>query len=267
MARDTGGTGEEGPAAMTKTTIPWATHVWNPVTGCSPCSPACKNCYARRTHDMRHEAFKAGKLQNMPQYAQPFNVVRCLPKRLDAPLHMRKHVRIFVDSMGDLFHEDVPLEFIDRVFTAMLCASWHTFLLLTKRAEAMRKYVDSARAVLPENVWLGVSVWDQASADAAWEQLRQTPAAVRFFSYEPALERARFHDMLHRLGGGITLDWLIAGGETGPGARPCNPDWLTRAWRQCKAAGVPFFFKQWSNTSYPSCPGQKWGEATLEEIH
>ena len=221
---------------MTKTKIPWADFVWNPTTGCSPCSPACEHCFAKRLAE--------GWLRGRCGYPadEPFRVT-LHPERLDAPLHMKKPSRILVTSMGDLFHEDVPDTFIKTVWCTMFKRPQHTFIILTKRAGRMREVLSPFPFLA--NVWLGVSVWDQASADAAWEQLRQTPAAVRFMSYEPALGPVDFTRMLglDKAASPVVLSLIIAGGETGPGARVCNADWLCGAWRQCQAAGVAFFFK------------------------
>lgn len=261
----------EGDAAtrggenVTKTQIPFATHIWNPTVGCTPAGDGCKNCYACRIHNQRHKGWLAeqssppsqGAWRMPAQYAKPFNVVQCLPERLDAPLHIRKPARIFVDSMGDLFHEDVPFDFIGKVLDVAARSEQHVLLILTKRWARMRAIVSDltlARgARVAPNIQLGVSVWDQASADAAWDELRQTPASVSFFSYEPALGPVDFTRMMRNPEYAACrslpskLDWLMAGGETGPGARECNTDWIRGAWTQCSDAGVPFFFKQWGD--------------------
>ena len=234
------------------TKIEWTQETWNPVTGCTKVSQGCKHCYAERLFPRVYA--KTGRT---------FTDVRCHPERLDAPLHWKKPRRIFVNSMSDLFHEDVPLEFVDDVFRIMALADWHTFQVLTKRPERMRAYLVSQPSqrvhttdtehiiytVPSRNVWLGVSVEDQASADERIPLLLQTPAAVRFLSCEPLLGPidlsahlgiAPNHDDLRGL-----LNWVIAGGESGPKARPSHPDWFRSLRDQCAAAGVPFFFKQW----------------------
>lgn len=191
-----------------KTGIEWTDATWNPVRGCTKVSPGCKNCYAERLHNQRQLAYSQGK--KVPRlYAEPFEKVQLLPERLPAPLHWRKPRRIFVNSMSDLFHEDVPDDFIDRVFAVMALCPQHTFQILTKRAQRMRAYMDrlarspgcadqvsdAARQMghavsfawpFP-NVWLGVSVEDQPRADERVPELLATPAAVRFISAEPLL--------------------------------------------------------------------------------
>lgn len=199
---------------MADTTIEWADKVWNPVTGCTKISLGCKNCYAKRLHDLRHQAYQEGK--KLPaQYAGPFETVQLHPDRLEDPLHWKKPARIFVNSMSDLFHQDVPFKFIDQVFVAMKLAWWHTFMILTKRPQRMHEYMTkytnggwdrweiirhdaiekrgsnstTASTVWPiRNVWLGVSVEDQMTADERIPVLLRTPAAVRFVSCEPILE-------------------------------------------------------------------------------
>jgi protein gp37 len=193
---------------------------------------------------------------------EPFRVTPH-PEKLDEPLHWKKPKRVFVCSMGDLFHKDTPEQAIRSVWNVIADCQQHTFIVLTKRPQWMRDFL-SHYICLP-NLWLGVSVWDQASADTLIPPLLQTPAAVRFVSYEPALGPVDFTNvgevdgmMLTCLGGpsvdgepdGVCIDWLICGGETGPGARPMHPDWARSARDQCQAAGVPYFFKQWG----------EWGE-------
>lgn len=200
------------------TSIEWTDETWNPVVGCEQISPGCAHCYAKEQWDRRHKAHKAGKPM-AAQYARPFEIVRTMPERLLEPLKWRAPRRVFVNSVSDLFHADVPFEFIDRVFAVMAHAQRHTFQILTKRAERMREYVsDTAHTGLgfpddvctrvaramepighdvapatvrmnwpPPNVWLGVSVENQHFADERIPQLLQTPAAVRFVSAEPLL--------------------------------------------------------------------------------
>jgi protein gp37 len=190
------------------TGIQWTDETWNPTVGCDRISPGCARCYAKNLHDKRHKAFLAGKAM-APQYAQPFEVLQTIAARLDAPLDWRKPRKIFVNSVSDLFHEDVPDEFIDQVFAVMALAPQHTFQILTKRAERMRQYVTHAgdtglvgvshawanHRPMPNqsltwplpNVWLGVSVENQRFADERIPLLLQTPAAVRFISAEPLL--------------------------------------------------------------------------------
>jgi protein gp37 len=253
------------------TSIEWADKVWNPVTGCNKVSQGCKNCYAKTLHDMRHKAYLAGaKLPK--QYAVPFETVQLHPDRLDDPLHWRKPARIFVNSMSDLFHPNVPDEFIDEIFGIMELCTWHTFMVLTKRPERMLKLTKGTESFFPENVWLGVSVEDQKAADERIPLLLQTPAEVRFVSCEPLLGEVDLNigvcpecggcgetswhyfqddgmDTCDACGGNGTavdkLDWVIVGGESGPGARPMHPKWALDIRNQCVEAGVPLFFKQW----------------------
>jgi len=234
-----------------KTNIPWCDSTWSPVTGCTPVSPACDNCYARRM-SMRFQG--------------NFDVTMH-SDRLDQPLHWRKPRRIFVCSMSDLFHEMVPDEFITKVFGEIALCEQHTFMILTKRPARMKKYIDSTwgnqmYGGFP-NVWLGVTAENQKQVDKRIPILLQTPAAVRFVSIEPMIgpvslrwlaafpENAPTTAMNPHNGGETNeldglrrLDWVIVGGESGPGARPMQPDWARSIRDQCQAAGVPFFMKQ-----------------------
>lgn len=258
------------------TGIQWCDDTWNPVVGCDRVSPGCAHCYAKTKHDQRHKAYLAGKLQNIPQYAHPFEVVQLKPERLMDPLRWRRGRRVFVNSVSDLFHDDVPFEFIDRVFAVMALARRHTFQVLTKRPARMFDYFDkhytrhkvAAAAVefsgkkdgalgtcdhdvcnapfpLP-NVWLGVSVENQRFADERIPLLMETPAAVRFLSCEPLLGHLEldFDDIAWRDGEGRYLDWVIVGGESGKDARLCDLDDVTDVVAQCDLAGVACFVKQ-----------------------
>lgn len=269
-----------------KSNIEWTDSTWNPVTGCSKVSQGCKNCYAERIWPKVEAAERMRthwEWQKWPKRA--FTDVRTHPFRLEAPLHWKKPRRIFVNSMSDLFHEDVPDDFIDRVFVVMALASQHHYQILTKRPHRMRDYcssvdtlgrvtslcakmvadglgsvsisnhADGLSGLVLENVWLGVSVEDQATADERIPLLLQTPAAVRFLSCEPLLgtidlTRVPMPDgddlgnTLHNFGADCGIDWVIAGGESGPQARPSHPDWFRSLRDQCAKAGVPFFMKQ-----------------------
>ncbi len=265
---------------MGKTSIEWTRsddgspgETWNPVTGCTKVSSGCKHCYAERVFPR-------------PYPGRKFTDVRCHPERLEQPLRWRKPRRVFVNSMSDLFHEDVPDEFILDVFTIMAIASSHTFQVLTKRPRRMLDFLEKhdvediynqwysfdggPREVYSwplHNVWLGISCEDQATADERIPLLLQTPAAVRFLSCEPLLGAIRLdhidadaagHDwcQVNALTGRHTdmarpcpdvpsINWVIAGGESGPHARPMHPDWVRSLRDQCVTAGVPFFLKQW----------------------
>ena len=251
---------------MNRTKIEWADAVWNPIVGCSKCSPGCRNCYAE---SFAHRLKGVGN----PAYQDVVDERGWTGKlvlrkdELEKPLHWRKPRRVFVCSMGDLFHEEVPFESIDRVFAVMALASRHTFLLLTKRSRRMLEYlgwssekpdiigrhdrgqkIDSSghigeyicgftRCRWPiANVHTGVTV-ENGDYRYRIDDLRKTPAAVRFVSLEPMLGPM----------GDLNLDgihWVIAGGESGPNARPAHPDWFRKVRDDCAAAGVPFFLKQ-----------------------
>ena len=211
---------------MNKTAIEWTEVTWNPVTGCDKVSPGCQNCYALRLA----ERFRgtAGH-----PYEQGFDL-RLWPERLEQPLHWTTPRTIFVNSMSDLFHEQVPARFIQRVFATMGKASRHRFQVMTKRHHRLVSLAPDLP--WPPNVWMGVSIENQRWQERA-EALKNTPAAVKFLSCEPLL-------------GPLTIDlqgidWVIVGGESGPGARLMKPKWATDIRDQCIAAGVPFFFKQW----------------------
>jgi protein gp37 len=230
------------------TKIQWTDSTWNPVRGCTKVSPGCKNCYAERF---------AERWRGIPghPFEQGFDV-RLVPEALDLPLRWKKPRRVFVNSMSDLFHPDVPDEFIARVFGTMTRAPQHVFQVLTKRADRMRDWVTRFPG-LCFNVWLGVSVENQATADERIPELLATPAAIRFLSCEPLLGPVELpmpkimvgfprHITRDRraIGAPLTLHWVIVGGESGPGARPCHTDWIRSVVEQCKAAGVPVFVKQ-----------------------
>lgn len=246
------------------TKIEWAEETWNPITGCTPISPGCANCYAQRM---------AKRLAGRCGYPadEPFKVM-VHPERLSEPLRWKKPRRVFVCSMGDLFHPDVPFEFIDKVFSIMFCVPKHSFLVLTKRPDRMREYITTRprdsmkpeRALIQDeigfqnysvpwplpNVWLGVTCENQEQADKRIPVLLQIPAAVRFVSVEPMLGAVEMLPYLLTTGTFEPweeqrgLDWVICGGETGPGARPIHPGWIRSLRDQCQAAGVSFFFKQ-----------------------
>ena len=284
-----------------KTGIEWTDATWNPVTGCAKVSGGCKHCYAER------EWQRMTKL--VPAYAgREFTDVRTHADRLDQPLRWKRPRKVFVNSMSDLFHQDVPFEFIDRVFAVMALSKQHVFQVLTKRPDRMREYMhrlgrsakildDAARTLgytfefagkymvtwpLP-NIWLGVSVEDQAAADERIPLLLDTPAAVRWISAEPLIGSVDLTDIpnqlgvaegqrsINALGGyawecdgpdyvdtcniGAQIDWVVVGGESGPKARPMHPDWARSLRDQCQAAGVPFIFKQWGEWA----PGENCG--------
>lgn len=297
-----------------KSKIEWTDETWNPVTGCAKVSQGCKHCYAERTWE---------RLSANPKtvyFGREFTDVRCHVERLDQPLRWTKPRRIFVNSMSDLFHEDVPFEFIAAVFGVMSRARRHTFQVLTKRPKRMLEFccwlllqtqhkaawvaqVNHAEFICSEpqghrgseksavealaisahhdrfaifnqgrshgsyyrdwplpNVWLGVSVEDQATADERIPLLLNTPAAVRWISAEPLLGPVNINPHLELFtgtGDASSLDWVVVGGESGPKARPMHPDWVRGLRNQCEAAGVPFLFKQWG----------EWQIASVENGH
>jgi protein gp37 len=242
--------------------IEWTEKTWNPVRGCSRVSEGCRNCYAER------EAVRLsgpgrpyeGLVQMANGHPQWTGKVVCDEDKLDAPLRWKKPARIFVNSMADLFHPEIPDDFIRLVCRVMQDAPQHVFQILTKRPERMKEWSCFGKPSM-SHVWLGVSVEDQKSADERVPLLMQTPAAVRWISYEPALGPVslewlsrpghpdRHFDALSEstLDGrhSIRLNWVVCGGESGPHARPMHPHWASSVRDQCVAAGVPFFFKQW----------------------
>lgn len=226
--------------------IEWTDATWNPVTGCTKVSQGCANCYAERM---------AVRLQEMgqPNYANGFRVTMH-EHMLDRPLSWKKPRLVFVNSMSDLFHKDVPTQFIQRVFAVMERASHHVFQVLTKRADRLRQI--AADLPWPANVWMGVSVENQ---DAAWriDELRQVPAAVRFLSLEPLIGPLPSLDL-------DGIHWAIVGGESGHGARSMDPEWVRTIRNQCRCSGVPFFFKQWGGVNKAQMgrelDGRTWDE-------
>jgi protein gp37 len=207
--------------------IEWTEATWNPVTGCTKVSEGCRHCYA---HTMAKRLHAMGN----PRYTNGFEVT-LHHDLIDAPLKWKKPRKIFVNSMSDLFHKDVPLEFIQKVFHTMQEANWHTYQVLTKRADRLLEL--STELPWPKNVWQGVSVEDERVVDRI-DFLRQVPARVRFLSIEPLIGPI---NNLNLEG----IHWVIVGGESGPGARPMNADWVRSIRDQCHEQNVAFFFKQW----------------------
>jgi protein gp37 len=226
--------------------IEWTEATWNPVTGCDKVSPGCKFCYAERM---------ARRLQAMgqPNYNNGFELT-LQPQMLELPLQWRKPQTIFVNSMSDLFHEDVPLPFIQRVFDVMRRAAWHRFQVLTKRADRLAEL--DAELTWAPNIWMGVSV-ESAKYVRRIDDLRRTSAPVKFLSLEPLLGPLVNLDLRR-------INWAIVGGESGPRARPMEPVWVVDIRNQCRRAGVPFFFKQWGGTNKKKAgrllEGRTWDE-------
>lgn len=286
---------------MGKSAIEWTEHTWNPVEGCRRVSPGCQNCYAERY---------AGRFLAAPlvQLSRWTGLVRLIESRLSGPLRRQKPTTYFVCSRSDLFYEQVPDEWIDQIFAVMALCPQHRFLVLTKRAKRMREWFARTEWSAPvadtciefetgicdepnsggygkqfwwdstmadpftdaqlwplDNVWLGVSAEDQPRAEERIEELVVTPAGHRFVSLEPLLGPVELDE-----NAGF-LDWVIVGGESGPGARPCHPDWVRSIQGRCEAAGVPFFFKQWGEfrpheswlNSYPAVGrAHRWSDGT-----
>lgn len=265
---------------MNKTTIAWTDSTWNPTRGCSRVSEGCRNCYAERVAS--RFSGPGMPYEGLARDGRWTGIVRLVEGKLDQPLRWQRPRRIFVNSMSDLFHESLPDDAIDRVFAVMALAP-HVFQVLTKRPERMRAYMQhrmqhrrdqlypvsktchvvpallraqlgysiAVRRWPPPNVHLGVSVEDQETADARIPLLLQTPAAVRWVSAEPLLGPIDLNDSRDWMTPGLTkprnaprLDWVVVGGESGPGARPCGVAWIRDVVQQCREAGVPCFVKQ-----------------------
>jgi protein gp37 len=213
------------------TAIEWTDSTWNPVTGCTKISLGCANCYAERM------ALRLKAMGN-PSYANGFNVT--LHKDiLSLPLKWKKPQTIFVNSMSDLFHDDIPVEFIQRVFDVMCRANWHRYQILTKRPERMQEL--SPQLPWESNIWMGVTV-EADNYTYRIETLKNTNAKVKFLSLEPLLSPI---SNLHLKG----IDWVIVGGESGPNARTMQKEWVVDIKNQCQNEKVPFFFKQWGGTN------------------
>ena len=231
-------------------TIEWTDATWNPVRGCTKISPGCAHCYAERF---------AERFRGVPghPYEQGFDL-RLVPEKLAEPLRWSQSRMVFVNSMSDLFHAKVSEAYIRRVFNVMKRAHWHRFQVLTKRADRLAEM--APRLEWAENIWQGVSVESQAYVGRI-DQLRQVNAAVRFLSLEPLLGPLPRLDL-------SGIHWVIVGGESGPGARPMDPEWARDLRDQCQAAGVPFFFKQWGGvnkkTSGRELDGRTWDEMPNE---
>ncbi len=232
------------------TVIEWTDATWNPVTGCTKISAGCDHCYAERFSE---------RFRGTPGH--PFETgfdLTLRPERLEQPLRWREPRMIFVNSMSDLFHKDIPQEFIVRVFDTMERAHWHTFQVLTKRSSLMRDFLRRRYGAIhgPVHMWFGVSVED-GSKKSRIRHLHDAPAGVRFLSIEPLIAPMGKINL-------IGIDWVIVGGESGPGARPMDPTWVRDLRDQCVASGVAFFFKQWGGLRPKSggreLDGRKWDQ-------
>jgi protein gp37 len=230
--------------------IEWTDATWNPVTGCTKISAGCDNCYAERFSE---------RFRGTPGH--PFESgfdLTLRPERLEQPLHWRQPRMIFVNSMSDLFHKEIPKKFVARVFDTMESADWHTFQVLTKRSSLMRNYLRHRYGECkgPTHMWFGVSVEDGTKLSRI-RHLRESPAGVRFLSIEPLIGPIGTLDLQG-------IDWVIVGGESGPGARPIHADWVRSIRDQCGEAHVPFFFKQWGGLRPKSggrdLDGREWSD-------
>ena len=232
-----------------KSSIEWTESTWNPLTGCTKISPGCKHCYAERM---------ALRLRTMGQanYVNGFTLT-LHREALELPLRWKKPQTIFVNSMSDMFHASVPRDFIFKAFDVMAKAHWHRFQVLTKRAERLAALSDDLSWT--DNIWMGVSVESDAYTSRI-QRLRETGAAVKFLSLEPLLGPLNSLDL-------AGIDWTIVGGESGPGARPLNPEWVISIRDQCNRAQVPFFFKQrggvWKKKFGRTLEGRTWDEMPI----
>jgi protein gp37 len=228
------------------TAIEWTDSTWNPVTGCTKISSGCANCYAERL------AMRLKAMGN-PSYSNGFNVT-LHEDILTLPLKWKKPQTIFVNSMSDLFHNDIPIDFIQRVFEIMRQANWHRYQILTKRSERMLEL--SPQLPWSSHIWMGVTV-EADNYIYRIEDLKKTGAMVKFLSLEPLLSAIPFLQLKG-------IDWVIAGGESGPNARPMKKDWVIDIRNQCQTAKVPFFFKQWGGVNKKKAgrelEGRIWNE-------
>jgi protein gp37 len=226
--------------------IEWTEATWNPVTGCTKISPGCKHCYAERMALRLHA-------MGQPNYRNAFRLT-LQDQMVEAPLRWRTPKTIFVNSMSDLFHEEVPVSFIAQVFDVMRRAHWHRFQILTKRSERLAAM--SSQLDWPRNVWMGVSV-ERADYAFRIDDLRRTDAATKFLSLEPLLGPLPRLDLRG-------MNWVIVGGESGPRARAMNPEWVRDLRDQCQRRRIPFFFKQWGGPNKKKAgrvlDGRTWDE-------
>jgi protein gp37 len=231
--------------------IEWTESTWNPVTGCTKISPGCKNCYAERM------AIRL-KMMGQANYSKGFQVA-LHEHVLEYPLRWKKPQTIFVNSMSDLFHKQIPDVFIFKVFHIMKQAYWHKFQVLTKRSTRLIELAQ--RLDWPKNVWIGVSV-ENESVKFRIDDLRLIPAAIRFLSLEPLLGQFRSIDLTN-------IDWVIVGGESGPRARPMKKEWVIQIKEQCLAQNIPFFFKQWGGINKKKTgrllEGVTWDDMPMEK--
>jgi protein gp37 len=235
-----------------ESSIEWTDATWNPVRGCTKISDGCKHCYAE-TFAERFRGVKGHP------YQQGFDL-RLVPEKLAEPLRWRNPKMIFVNSMSDLFHENVPDEYVVAVAEVMVAARWHTYQVLTKRSDRLRELLNSSLrfAANQKHIWWGVSVENRKYGHPRIENLQNAHAAMRFLSVEPLLEDLGQFNLKG-------IDWVIVGGESGHGARPMKKEWVVSVRDQCKREGVPFFFKQWGGVR-KSAAGRKLDGKTYDEF-
>jgi protein gp37 len=229
--------------------IEWTDATWNPVRGCSKVSPGCLHCYA--------ETF-AERFRGVPGHPFEFGFdLRLVPEKLGDPIRWPKPKKVFVNSMSDLFHEGVPDEYIEKVCRVMLAANWHTYQILTKRADRMAALLQGKlrHAAKAAHIWWGVSVENRGHGLPRIEKLRGAKPAIAFLSIEPLLEDLGKLDL-------IGIDWVIVGGESGSGARPMLQEWVRSIRSQCKAQEIAFFFKQWGGCVKPKTGGSLMAKLT-----
>lgn len=227
-----------------QSTIEWTDLTWNPVVGCSIASAGCTNCYAMRMA-ARLQAMGSPKYEGLTRKTKRGAVwtdkVRCDEASLEIPLSWKKPRRVFVNSMSDLFHPDVPVSFVGRIWQVMAATPQHNYQILTKRPDRMAAALQEIAEVPLPNVWLGTSVEGPKVMDRI-DDLRRTPAAIRFISFEPLIARLPSLDL-------AGIDWAIVGGESGPRARPMKEEWVEDILDQCLSDGTAFFFKQWGGVN------------------
>jgi protein gp37 len=234
------------------TSIEWTDATWNPVRGCTKISPGCKHCYAKTF---------AERFRGVPghPYEQGFDL-RLVPEKLDQPLKWKYPRKIFVNSMSDLFHPDVPDSYIVQVCEVMMSANWHQFQVLTKRSDRLSRLLNTKLkfATTSTHIWWGVSVEDKKYGLPRIDDLRNTPASIKFLSIEPLLEDLGCLNLTR-------IDWAIVGGESGHGARPIREEWVQNILRQCRRQKVQFFFKQWGGPN-KKIAGRVLNNRTYDEL-
>lgn len=253
---------------MSKSKIEWTEKTWNPITGCSKVSEGCRNCYAE-TMSNRLKAIGLKEYQQVINKKRFNGHINLIENKIEQPLHWKKTSKIFVNSMSDLFHKDVPLSFINKIWSIMKRTERHTYQILTKRPE--RAFECLMGNYVLKNVWIGVSIENQTSANLRRESFKKIPAKIKFISYEPALQKIDWS-------GWEFVDWMIAGGESGHHASPCHPDWIRSARDWSEKNNIPFLFKQWGQfipsfqagekaddiASYKKTYGHRWVKNRIE---